>query len=99
MVQVRRQFRLYFTGSLGEVAGAWGEEGGRRPALEGVIHDPGVQGNREVRQTGVARTCTCFQVSVLYSAEFRRIMMERNKAKPDPFRVMLESSIKDMLPR
>ena len=25
--------------------------------------------------------------------------MERNKAKPDPFRVMRESSIKDMLPR
>ena len=25
--------------------------------------------------------------------------MEKNKAKPDPFRVMLENSIKDMLPR
>ena len=84
-LQVRRQFRLFFTADKDQVSNAWEEKDSRRPPLEGVVCDPGIQGNREV--------------SVLYSAEFRRIMMERNKAKPDPFRVMLENSIKDMLPR
>ena len=84
-LQVRRQFRLFFTAEKGTVCEAWEDEDLRRPPLEGIVCDPGIQGNREV--------------SVLYSAEFRRIMMERNKSKPDPFRVMLENSIKDMLPR
>jgi len=84
-LQVRRQFRLFFTADKDQVCNAWEEKDSRRPPLEGVVCDPGIQGNREI--------------SVLYSAEFRRIMMERNKAKPDPFRVMLENSIKDMLPR
>jgi len=84
-LQVRRQFRLFFTAEKDTVREAWEDEDLRRPPLEGIVCDPGIQGNREV--------------SVLYSAEFRRIMMERNKSKPDPFRVMLENSIKDMLPR
>jgi len=84
-LQVRRQFRLFFTADKDQVSNAWEEKDSRRPPLEGVVCDPGIQGNREI--------------SVLYSAEFRRIMMERNKAKPDPFRVMSENSIKDMLPR
>ena len=84
-LQVRRQFRLFFTADKDQVSNAWEDKDSRRPPLEGVVCDPGIQGNREI--------------SVLYSAEFRRIMMERNKAKPDPFRVMLENSIKDMLPR
>ena len=84
-LQVRRQFRLFFTANRDQISSAWEDIDSRRPPLEGVVCDPGIQGNREV--------------SVLYSAEFRRIMMEKNKAKPDPFRVMLENSIKDMLPR
>ena len=54
--------------------------------VEGLAYDPRLQGNREIQ--------------VIYSPEFRRIMIERNgKAKQDPFRAMLENSIKDILPR
>jgi len=81
---VRKQFSLYFTTELSSLGEAMARSS--RYPLEGVAYDPRLQGNREI--------------SVIYSPEFRRIMIERNgKAKQDPFRVMLENSIKDMLPR
>ena len=40
--QVRRQFRLFFTGDLQLLEEAWQEEGRRQP-LEGVICDPAIQ--------------------------------------------------------
>jgi len=83
-LKVLRQFQLVFTRDAAEVCDAWQEESNRYP-IEGIVCDPRIQGNREV--------------SVLYSSEFRRILMERNKARPDPFRALLENSIADMLPR
>jgi len=57
--------------------------------LEGIIHDPTLQGNREM--------------SVIYSTQFKRIMIEkninRNKQVQDPFRSMLENSLGDILPK
>jgi len=82
--QVRKQFSLFFTTDLSSLSEAMARNS--RYPLEGVAYDPSVQGNREI--------------SVIYSPEFRRIMIEKNgKAKQDPFRAMLENSIKDMLPR
>ena len=79
-----REFRLFFTTDLSTVTEALTKP--TRYPLEGVAYDPRVQGNREI--------------SVIYSPEFRRIMIEKNgKAKQDPFRAMLENSIKDILPR
>eukprot|EP00092_Neocalanus_flemingeri_P015143 GFUD01016360.1.p1 GENE.GFUD01016360.1~~GFUD01016360.1.p1 ORF type:complete len:399 (+),score=135.04 GFUD01016360.1:105-1199(+) len=77
--QVWKQFGLYFTTDLSTVTEALTKS--TRYPLEGVAYDPNVQGNREI--------------SVIYSPEFRRIMIERKgKAKQDPFRGM-----KDILPR
>eukprot|EP00092_Neocalanus_flemingeri_P010169 GFUD01010959.1.p1 GENE.GFUD01010959.1~~GFUD01010959.1.p1 ORF type:complete len:400 (+),score=126.28 GFUD01010959.1:108-1202(+) len=77
--QVRKQFGLYFTADLSKVTEALTKS--THHPLEGVAYDPNVQGNREI--------------SVIYSPEFRRIMIERKgKAKQDPFRAM-----KDILPR
>eukprot|EP00092_Neocalanus_flemingeri_P003698 GFUD01003974.1.p1 GENE.GFUD01003974.1~~GFUD01003974.1.p1 ORF type:complete len:410 (+),score=127.13 GFUD01003974.1:104-1231(+) len=77
--QVRKQFGLYFTADLSKVTEALTKSS--HYPLEGVAYDPTVQGNREI--------------SVIYSPEFRRIMIERKgKAKQDPFRGM-----KDILPR
>jgi len=82
--QVRKEFGLFFTTDLQNVADAINKS--INYPLEGVAYDPRLQGNREI--------------SVIYSPEFRRIMIERNgKAKQDPFRAMLENSIKDILPR
>ena len=40
------------------------------------------------------------ELSIVYSAEFSRILRERSsKRKQDPFRAMLENSIKDILPK
>jgi hypothetical protein len=82
--QVWREFRLFFTTDLSTVTEALTKP--TRYPLEGVAYDPRVQGNREI--------------SVIYSPEFRRIMIEKNgKAKQDPFCAMLENSIRDILPR
>jgi len=83
-LQVRKEFGLFFTTELNSVADTFKKL--TKYPLEGVAYDPRLQGNREI--------------SVIYSPEFRRIMIERNgKAKQDPFRAMLENSIKDILPR
>ena len=72
-----REFRLFFTTDLSTVTEALTKP--TRYPLEGVAYDPRVQGNREI--------------SVIYSPEFRRIMIEKNgKAKQDPFRAMLENN-------
>jgi len=55
------------------------------PRVEGIICDPSVQGNREL--------------AVIYSPEFKKLMIERNERKKDPFRTLLENSLKDMLPK
>eukprot|EP00092_Neocalanus_flemingeri_P033634 GFUD01036565.1.p1 GENE.GFUD01036565.1~~GFUD01036565.1.p1 ORF type:complete len:395 (+),score=122.80 GFUD01036565.1:86-1270(+) len=82
--QVWKQFGLYFTTDLNTVTEALAKTS--RYPLEGLAYDPSVQGNREI--------------SVIYSPEFKRIMIERNgKAKQDPFRAKLANSIKDILPR
>jgi len=83
-LQVRKEFGLYITTEMKTVAEALTTTS--RWPLEGVAYDPSIQGNREI--------------SVIYSPEFKRIMIERNgKSKQDPFRTMLENSIKDILPR
>jgi len=82
--QVRKEFGLFFTTDVSNVTEALTQS--TKFPLEGVAYDPRLQGNREI--------------SVIYSPEFRRIMIERNgRAKQDPFRAMLENSIKDILPR
>ena len=69
-----KQFGLYFTTDPSTVTEALTKRS--RYPLEGVGYDPSVQGNREI--------------SVIYSPEFRRIMIERNgKAKQDPLRALL----------
>jgi hypothetical protein len=53
---------------------------------DGVLCDSSLQGSREL--------------AIVYSEEFRKILREKSvKKKQDPFRVMLETSIKDILPR
>jgi len=53
---------------------------------DGVVVDNSLQGSREL--------------SIVYSTEFSRILRERSsKRKQDPFRAMLENSIKDILPK
>ena len=47
-LQVRRQFRLFFTANRDQISSAWEDIDSRRPPLEGVVCDPGIQGNREV---------------------------------------------------
>jgi len=82
--QVRKEFGLFFTTDLSKVMEALSKPS--KYPVEGLAYDPRLQGNREIQ--------------VIYSPEFRRIMIERNgKAKQDPFRAMLENSIKDILPR
>jgi len=82
--KVWKQLRLHFTTDPSDVGEAMTRSS--RYKLEGVVYDPSMQGNREI--------------SVIYSPEFKRIMIEKNgKTKQDPFRTMLENSIKDMLPR
>jgi len=57
----------------------------RRP-LVATVCDPTLQGNREM--------------AIIYSPQFRRIMIERNaRTKQDTFRALLENSISDLLPR
>ena len=60
-----------------------------RTEVAGVVHDPTLQGNREM--------------SVIYSPQFKKIMIEKNqsrgKSAQDPFRTMLENSIGDILPK
>ena len=56
-------------------------------AVEGVVLDPTLQGNREM--------------SVIYSSQFKRIMIDRNQSRQvqDPLRSILENSLGDILPR
>ena len=55
--------------------------------VEGVVHDPTLQDNREM--------------SVIYSSQFKRIMIDRNQSRQiqDPLRSILENSIGDILPK
>jgi len=82
--QVRKEYGLCFTTDRSTLQDDLAPTS--RYPIEGIAFDPSLQGNREI--------------SVIYSSEFRKIMIERNsKSKQDPFRAMLENTFKDILPR
>ena len=72
----------------------------------GVVHDPTMQVCGKHQPLSALLFTRVFQgnreMSVIYSPQFKRIMIERNNSrnKPvDPFRSTLENSIGDILPR
>lgn len=76
-----REYGVTYTGDLANI------EEGVTDQLGGVVHDPTLQGNREM--------------SIIYSSQFKRIMIDRNQSRQiqDPLRSILENSIGDILPK
>ena len=83
--------REYGVSYVGDLSGLDANDDSHSPqsCQDGVVHDPTLQGNREM--------------SVIYSAQFKKIMIEKNQSRgknaQDPFRTMLENSIGDILPK
>jgi len=69
---------------LGDLDHIWPDQ--NKFPTDGAVFDTSLQGSREL--------------SIVYSSEFKRILREKStKKKQDPFRAMLENSMKDILPR
>ena len=75
--------------------------------VSGIVHDPTIQVCIDNSIDGISFLIFVLQgnreMSVIYSAQFKRIMVEKNlnknKQMQDPFRSMLENSLGDILPK